>query len=202
MTNIERLVKAQYECIIECNDWTAFLRVAEYYLATAAKLKIPDINTESNRLLIRNIQKRLFIGIGCELLLKAFYLKNGYGINKPKRGKTGEGKWQLYKLNEVNRNCLKPDDTFSMNFLLDHLKNGPHLRGLPTIERGFRIAKVFRNKEGHVAVFKHEFDAANYSDIESALELFYREAFSKKLEIQFSMEPHEPDKFEVIATTA
>ncbi len=197
MTNIERLVKAQYECIIECNAWTAFLRVAEYYLATAAKLQKHDIKTESNRLLIRNVQKRLFIGIGCELLLKAFYLKNGYGINRPK-----EGHWRLYKLNEVDRNCYKPDDTFPMNFLLDHLKNGPHLRGLPTIERGFRIAKVFRNKEGHVAVFKHEFDAANYSDIESALELFYREAFSKKLEIRFAMERCEPGKFEVIATTA
>jgi hypothetical protein len=199
MTSIERSVKAQYERVIECSDWVAFLRVAEYYLATAAKLKTSDIETEfeSNQLLIRNIQKRLFIGIGCELLLKAFYLKNGYGINKPKRGN-----WRLYKLNEVNADGLKPDDTYSMNFLLDHLKNGPHLRELSTVERGFRIAKVFRNKEGHIAAFTHKFDPVNYSDIESALELFYREAFSEKLEIQFSMEPNEPGKFEVIATPA
>lgn len=129
------------------------------------------------------------------MLLKAFYLKNGYGINKSKKSI-----WHLYKLNEVNSDGLKSNDTYPMNFLLDHLKNGPHLRGLSTIEIGFRIAKVFRNNESHIAVSKHKFDPNNFSDIESALKLFYRDAFSKKLEIRFSMEPNEPGKFEIIAT--
>lgn len=194
MSGIEPGIKAQYKKFFESDDWLPFVRIAEYYLRTAVELKVNDIDTEyeSNRLLIRNVQKRLFIGIGCELLLKAFYLRNGFGINTPK-----QVKWHLYKIDQINRSDYAEDRTYSFNFLLDHLKNGPRLNDLQTIEDGFRIAKVFRNKEGHVAVFKHQFDAQNYSDIEKALRCFYREAFSKSLNIRFSMEPYEKGVFEL-----
>ena len=65
------------------------------------------------------------------------------------------------------------------------------------IERGFRIAKVFRNKEGHIAVYWHNFDTQNYSDIENALVKFYREAFDENLSIQFSFEKNEKGIFQV-----
>ena len=61
--------------------------------------------------------------------------------------------------------------------------------------KAFRIAKVFRNKEGHVATLWHGFDLTNYSDLENALSIFYKMAFSQDLDIQFSLETNEDGKF-------
>lgn len=101
MADIESEIKAQYARFFEGNDWHGFKKVAEYYLKTAAELKKSDVKTlESCKLLIRNIKKRLFIGIGCELILKAFYLKSGYVINKPKNREDSN---RLYKLDEQSK---------------------------------------------------------------------------------------------------
>ena len=63
---------------------------ANYFLRIAAQLKMNDIllteqeksfvYCKDNRLLYRNIQKRLWIGIAGELLIKAHFLKSGYLI--------------------------------------------------------------------------------------------------------------------------
>jgi len=75
-------IKSQYARALWSSDWLYFKQIAEYYLKVAARLKKTDIKSGSKNLLLRNAQKRLFLGIGCELLLKAFYLKEGYCINK------------------------------------------------------------------------------------------------------------------------
>lgn len=59
--------------------------MADYYFKKAALLRKRDIRVSGqNGLLILNIQKRLFLGVGGELLVKAFYLKRGYIVNSPK----------------------------------------------------------------------------------------------------------------------
>ena len=61
--------------------------------------------------------------------------------------------------------------------------------------KGFKIAKVFRNKEGHVATLWHGYAEENYTDIETAFVQFYKIAFSEKLKIQFSFEKNEESIF-------
>ena len=78
-------IKEQYARVLDQKDWVQFKYIADYYFDTAAKLKKRDVNVrEELQLLVRNSQKRLFIGIGCEMLLKAIYLKSAYCINKYK----------------------------------------------------------------------------------------------------------------------
>jgi len=195
MPSIESKIKTQYAKFFEQDDWRSFKKIAECHLETAARLKKRDVKCEDPyRLLLRNIQKRLFIGIGCELIVKAFYLKNGYGINRPKQGVKVPFP---YKIREVNRADFQQDNTYQLGFLLDHLKDVCRLVEHSLILRGFRIAKVFRNKEAHAAVYWHQFDPNNYLDIEISLAAFYLEAFSEKLTVQFSLEPNEKARFNI-----
>ena len=75
-------IKKQYARKLTMTDSRRFKEVGEFYLESAAKLKKKDMRSSKYKLLLRNSQKRLFIGIGCELLLKAYFLKHGYCINK------------------------------------------------------------------------------------------------------------------------
>lgn len=63
--------------------------------------------------------------------------------------------------------------------------------GLQGVSRGLRIAKVFRNKEGHVVLPAHKFVSANYRDIETTLAALYLHAFQQTLQVQFSVGPNE-----------
>ena len=208
MPSIEQQVKQQFAKIFGFDDWRTFKLLAEYYLRTAAKLRKKHMEgiEEPFKLLARNAQKRLFIGVGCELLLKAFFLRQGYGINKVDFREMRERLLARpalpYRLGTVPEEFLVKDNTFSFNEVLGQLSREPTFATLPREERriimrGFRIAKVFRNKEGHVATLWHNFDPTNYSDIEQALMLFYKVAFTEHLQIQFSVERNEQDLFEV-----
>lgn len=66
-----------------------------------------------------------------------------------------------------------------------------------SIEKGIRISKVFRNKEGHVAVFWHGFEAQNYRDIEISLIGIYRKSFNEDLQLTFSVGGGEVAKFNI-----
>lgn len=189
MVSIEQGIKKQYAKFLKREDWPTFKKFADYYFETAAHLRTKDVNiSDPFKLLARNIQKRLFLGIGTELLIKAFYLKNGYGINKPNNGKD-----ILYKFDTVNPDDYKADDTYTINFLIQEMSNGRVSEFMKDeqILKGFRTAKVFRNKEGHVAVNFHTFDRSNYADIEKALISFYRLYFHQTLLFQISMKRNE-----------
>jgi len=195
MPVIEQLMKKQYARFFEKQDWKGFKSVAEYYLGTATKLRKRDIECKkAYRLLIRNVQKRLFIGIGCELLVKTFYLKSGYCINRPRPRRVINASFP-YRIVDINQADFLPDSTYSMNFLIDHLGNVHQFQDHARVVKGFKIAKVFRNKEAHVVAYRHQFDPTNYSDIESALIVFYPEAFSESINIQFSVERNEEARF-------
>jgi len=203
--SIESQIKQQFAKIFTVNDWRIFKLLAEYYLKTASKLRKRNIDIENDfKLLARNAQKRLFIGVGCELLIKAFLLKQGYGVNRcnfqEMKNRSVERPKLPYKIDAVSPDLLIETDTFSFNQVLDQLGKIPVFTAASqqdrqVIMRGFKIAKVFRNKEGHIATLWHDFDATNYSDIERALVLFYKIGFNESLEIQFSVEPNEPDRF-------
>jgi len=194
MPSIEQEIKEQYAKVFKKTDWQSFKLIAEYYLTKAATLKRKDVEIDySYNLLLRNIQKRLFLGIACELLVKACYLKHGYVINKPK----DKTKGTLIKSSNIKVSELESDNTFTLSPLIDNMKKIVVFTDWPTIEKGLKILKVFRNKEGHVAVLWHRYKAQNYRDIESGMTLFYKEAFNEDIEFQIFMEEHDNGLFKI-----
>lgn len=192
--SIEQEVKNQYAKLFMKDDWQTFKIMADYYFETSAKLKKADIQIQDSlKLMGRNIQKRLFIGIGTELLLKSVYLKNGYCINKVKRGVTNPGK--LRKFVEISIADYDEGETHTLNSLIDNLKeiipcDKPLLEGL-------KITKVFRNKEGHVATLWHTYKEENYSNIEYSIIEIYDKCFGKNLKYQISFEDDEKAIFKI-----
>jgi hypothetical protein len=92
MPSVEQSVKAQYAKRFDRDDWPLFKETEEALLREAAYIKTADmVFSRRRKLLARNSRKRLLIGIGVELLLKAVYLKNGYCINKRKDNKSAKG---------------------------------------------------------------------------------------------------------------
>ncbi len=194
MSNIEKNIKKQYAKVFKKTDWKSFKIIAEYYLSKAATLKRNDIDADDTfKLLIRNIQKRLFLGIGCELLVKSCYLKHGYVINKPKNRTKGIAiRFSTIKVSE-----LEVEETFTLSPLIDKLEMVLTFTDWIIVERGLKILKVFRNKEGHVAVFWHNYIAQNYRDIEAAITMFYQDAFNENIEFKIFMEEKEKGQFKI-----
>jgi hypothetical protein len=91
MPTVEKIVKAQFAELFVQNDWRLFKRMAEFHFERAVFLRTSDMKRMAKqwRLLARNTDKRLLIGLGTELLLKAVYLKHGFSINRPEKGAAG-----------------------------------------------------------------------------------------------------------------
>ncbi len=187
MPSVEQTIKSQYAKVFGQADWCLFKEAAESLPREAAHIKTDDMVFARRKLLARNSRKRLLTGIATELLLKSVYLKNGYCINKTKEGEHVEV-FPL-PLDRAANVELDAADTFSLN--------KPHLGDVVPCDdgelmlKGLKIAKVFRNKEGHVVTEAHAFDSMNYRDIEASLVALYRHAFKEQLEIRFSLEPDE-----------
>ncbi len=197
--SIEREIKDQYAKFFRTEDWLIFKKTAEYYLENASKILRDDIqfSIEPLKLLRRNVQKRLYIGIACELLLKALFLKNRYCINRVKNKRDPNGNFP-YRINDINIDDFKDDDTLTFNKLMEKLYNIVDFKkDKDVIDKGLRIAKVFRNKEGHVVVLHHDFDPQNYRDIEASLIAFYKIAFNQFLRLKFSFGDGEEAVFEI-----
>lgn len=192
MESVESSVKKQFARKFVGSDWRLFKSMAEFYLRQAAFLRTRDLRAYARpklRLLARNSQKRLFIGVGIELLLKALYLKSGYVINLPAPGKT------ILKfpftIAQLDSAPLVEGKTFMLDPLIAHIGKVIDLSDSKTVLKGLRIAQVFRNKEGHSVTPRHIFEPSNYRDIERALTELYRQAFHETLRIRFSLGPSE-----------
>ena len=191
MPSIEQSTAAQFARIFDVSDWRRFRMMAELNLreATVLKNKNMDISSEY-RLIARNSRKRLLIGVGTELLLKAIYLQCGYCINRPRRGL----RLQFPRLlREISNEQLSENSTVTLNALIQSLHVIVGLTDRERTLRGLRIAKVFRNKEGHATTAHHDFCPSNYFDIATSISLLYADAFGESLEVRFSMAPGERD---------
>jgi len=201
-SKLEDEINKQYGKFFTEKDGEIFKIVAEYYLKKAATLKKADVNNKKHALLLRNIQKRLFIGIGCELLLKSLFLSKGYCINKHKREDIvrvlGDPPFLIEAI-EKNQKRQEFDEnkTYKFKTLINWLPRvlSPQGGSLDKIKKAFEIAKAFRNKEAHIATYSHEYDSQNYSDIENGLIEFYKIAFKQNLKIRISFEPNEKGVF-------
>lgn len=187
MVTIEQVTKAAFAREFVESDWRLFKAMAEFHLDRATSLRMADVAhvPQKWRLLARNAQKRLFIGIGVELLLKALYLKHGFAINKlPQKHPTVKFPFTPAQAAGV---ALAADDTYMLSELIDKLSKVPALSNLGPLDRGLRIAKVFRNKEGHVVLPAHQFNPQDYRDIEQSLVAIYSSGFGETLRVRFSV---------------
>lgn len=189
MPDIEQSVKSQFAKVFTVADWLLFKKVAEANLREAATLLRADMPIASSlKLLARNSRKRLLIGVGVELLLKAIYLKQGYAINRLPKDSPLKFPFLAKDAKEIQ---LVEDKTVTLNELIEKLSMVVALQNKTSTLKGLRIAKVFRNKEGHGVTSTHIFDPTNYTDIASSLVDLYRDAFGEKLSVQFSLSPDE-----------
>lgn len=187
--SIEQEVKEQFARVFYSKDWRLFKKIAESNLREAVKLQKANMQVEASlRLLARNARKRLLIGIGVELLLKAAYLKHGYMINKPA---DASALTFPFTRSDSQVTDLVADSTYGLNDLIQSFHKLTELQNRPLATKGLRIAKVFRNKEGHGVTPIHRFEASNYRDIEASLIELYRDVFSERLSVRFSFEPNE-----------
>jgi hypothetical protein len=195
---IEPQIKKQYSKIFKFSDWQTYKLMADYYFETAAKILKKDIKIdEIFQLMGRNIQKRLFIGIGTELLLKALFLKNSYCINRVKRNKTPNLKRPTLFTAIQDNKILDPANTYTLSVLIDNISEIITTTDQKMLEKGLKIAKVFRNKEGHVAVLWHKPDRQNYTDIENSIIEIYEKGFDESLDFQISFLDGEIAKFQI-----
>jgi len=168
---VEQEIKQQFARLFVAQDATLFKRMADYYFKYAAFLKTADIEIAQDlKLLARNCQKRLFIGIGTELLLKATYLKHGFSINKVEQGQAGAPTFP-FTFQAISGFSQTPGNTYMLGDLVDELHVVFPAVGIPSVMRGLRIA--------------------NYRDIETALITLYLHAFQQTLQLQFSFGPNE-----------
>jgi hypothetical protein len=185
--SIEQQVKQQFARLFVAHDASLFKRMADYYFKHAAFLKTADIKASQDlKLLIRNCQKRLLIGIGTELLLKATYLKNGFSINKLGRGQVGTPSFP-FTFHQIAGFSQAADQTYMLSDLIEKVHVVLPTADIRLLSRGLRIAKVFRNKEGHVVLPAHRYDSSNYRDVETALVAIYSGSFGQTLEVRFSV---------------
>ena len=141
MKTKEEKIIAQFAKIHTKSDWQLFKTVAEYYFKKSATLKKTDIEiSDPYKLLIRNIQKRLFLGIATELLIKSCYLKNGYYINKPNDNKKHNS--LLLKIKDINKSEFNPDNTFTLGILIDNLDKVIVFTDWKIIKEGLNILRV------------------------------------------------------------
>lgn len=195
MRNIEQTIKNQYSKVFKKDDWAMFKLIADYYLAKAATLKRKDIDFDDTfTLLIRNIQKRLFLGIAAEFLVKACYLKNGYVINQPRV----PNNQTTIRFTQIRIPDLKPENTFTLTRLRDHVRTVANFTDWAKVEKGFKILTVFRNKEGHVVSISHNYRAKDYRTIEEAIVLFYQDIFQENINFHISMEDDEIGEFKIL----
>jgi hypothetical protein len=177
MPSIEQSVKSQFAKVFTFADWLLFKKIAEANLREAATLLKADMPIASPlKLLARNSRKRLLIGVGVELLLKAIYLKQGHVINKPLSDSSLKFPFLAKDTNGVQ---LAEDKTVVLNDLIEKLPLVVPLKNKNSTLKGLRIAKVFRNKEGHGVTDTHVFDPTNYTDIASSLIDLYLDALEK-----------------------
>lgn len=195
MATIEAEIKSQFEVVFCPDDWTRFKKFAECNLKEAAMLSKKDMDIDKNlKLLARNSRKRLLIGVGTEILLKAIYLKFGFAINKP----IDTQRKRPFRYSDVDPSELDPNQTCKFDDLINQLHNVVQLTDRSIVERGLKIVKIFRNKEGHCVTRSHAFDPTNYEDIATSIINIYRDAFDEQLSLTFSVERNQKSVWRLI----
>ncbi len=76
---------------------------------------------------------------------------------------------------------LADDNAYQLNDLVQHCRKLGKFEQTEIVEKGLRVAKVFRNKERHGVTSTHAFDPTNYRDLEACLTEFYGVVFAETI---------------------
>jgi hypothetical protein len=185
------------------SDYRAFKEKAEHFFSLFKDLQEESIVNEQIWDYFKSQKRaRIFLGIGCELLLKAIYLKNGYLINRVKDDKNQKKlceiwrfkisyiekpKYNLnipYKISETPKELIEEERTSDYNYFLDHLHdlfpNMNHKEFITFVKKGFFIASLWRNKESHTDASRHIETGTDMIDIHSSLIITYKIFFNEE----------------------
>ncbi|MCO1335940.1 hypothetical protein MO867_16525 [Microbulbifer sp. OS29] len=197
MSQVVNEVKAQFARVLKPSDSEHLLEVADYHFEEAAKLKKRDIRFARKKLLIRNSMKRLHIGIGVELALKAAFLRKGVCVNKFSTNPPPQGLENnpIHQFDVLDLSQITPNNTFTMGALINKYAQVMKVAVNQEFTDGLMIAMTFRNKEGHSSFLNHEFEPNNYRLIENSVKRVYREVFNQELELLISMTAQETGVF-------
>lgn len=118
---------------------------------------------------------RLMLGLGCELILKSLYLKEGYAINLPKPNTIHFP----VKLEDIGSEDLEGGRTAGGRKLVDNIDK---LFGgfYEDIWKGFEIARQWRNKDIHKGGVYHREGGDDKGKIMTALRNTYDRFFDVK----------------------
>jgi len=171
---------------------------------------------QPNRFQLRRfttLNKNLMLGIGSEYLFKTIFLKNGFGINKIKKGVNID---KPYKINESTRDYLNSSETVTFWYLrkfilqiMDTLefdektaqennensereKELPKLKGIkkiyykkPNSEACLNFIQGIRNNYSHNAFIKSEFNGF-FKDALNFLNFLCEKEFGKNIEEMYN----------------
>ena len=178
--DVDDLVKDEEEFIKECykqSDFKYFQENAEILISHGINhyKKISESDMAHNDHIY---QAYLNIAVGCELLLKSIYLKNGYAINQTKN----KG---IIKFNDDVKDVLVKDRTYSFKTLIDGDKTevfgdlGISEGEARKIKNVFGLINLKRNNLVHAG--KKHFDHYKYAEcIGKTILLLYNNAFSEE----------------------
>ncbi|MDD4878431.1 MAG: hypothetical protein PHO02_05350 [Candidatus Nanoarchaeia archaeon] len=153
-----------------------------------------------NDFILQEIKYRLFLGVAVELIVKAAFLKQGYIINSYKNLKQSwySGLVNLFvsknkplKFEEVVHSRLITQHTQDISYFIDHINfifpNLTKKECNTYIRKGLEIARIWRNKEIHLASGSHSELIGEDEDIKTAIHYIYQEIFDDEKTINLIM---------------
>ena len=178
--DVDSWIKDEKEFIKECykqSDFRYFKENAEILISHGIDhyKKISESDVGHNDHIYHSY---LNIAVGCELLLKSIYLKNGYAINQT----NNKG---IIKFNDAVKDVLVKDKTHSFNTLINSDKTevfrdlGVSKGETRKIKNVFRLINLKRNNLVHAG--KKHFDHYKYAECMGKTILsLYNNAFSEE----------------------
>ncbi|NOQ32621.1 MAG: hypothetical protein GQ567_00260 [Methanosarcinales archaeon] len=178
--DVDSWINDEEEFIKECykqSDFKYFKENAEILISHGIDhyKKMSESDMEHNDHIY---QAYLNIAVGCELLLKSIYLKNGYAINQTKNK-------EIIKFNDDVKGVLVKVRTHSFNTLINSAKTkvfsdlGISEGEAGKIKNVFRLINLKRNNLVHAG--KKHFDHYKYAEcIGKMILLLYNNAFSEE----------------------
>lgn len=178
-------LEGTFRCgLFKQEDWREVKKSGEKFLKYAYKYKPKIINlsnrSEREEKFFRELLYRILMGIGCELIVKAVYLKEGYIIN---RYKIKKSRFPA-KLGSMPDKKLNPFITFDINILISCFHTFfPKIDKMlynRWISKGLQIARIWRNKDIHNGGRYHMETGMDVFDIETSLIAIYDHIFNDK----------------------
>ena len=183
---LESLEKRYYKIYNE-EDYVLFKRNAERFFDLFKEFggpKVVNINKKGlKKFLTDELISRIFLGIGCELIVKSVYLKRRYLINQVSNLSKNKKLSFPYPIKDVPKDSIITE-VYGFKKLNSNLyKLVPEKVDYKTynrlVRKGLEIARVWRNKEAHFGGGYHT-ESMEIYDIRNSLSNVYKIFFNEE----------------------